>query len=467
MTSAQRAFVVAAALTAFMLVGSSPTLGGRETSGARNETVEKAPPSVISPYTTWKSLSGASYVSPSDVLGAARTSIGSLVVAWIRRNPSHYRLQDLMATTISPAGKIVETRSIVHGWDQINSVALVKTNDGIRAFFNGFRTADAGDPLAGVIASALLTSTQTPWSLSPGPVANNNYAYTGNVAATVDLKGQPFVAWEAPGTFGVHLGLNANEVQDPIPVFSGDGSTSPVSVNTVWGRGNDGKAGYLVGYCTTSGHYQFRSQGVSVEHWPPVRNYVDSVADRARCDALNRVPLVAGPRRLGSHVYAAFVFEKVAGHFLGSGEIHTLAVQIAEVDSPRGEVGPPAISWDTAKGEDQPDTFKAPALATDPRNGDVWLTWAGNDPDDRDRQRVHVLRYDRDLNPTAGARRPWFALPKGVELEGMEISDARCGDLDVVARLIRPTGRTYLAYNRIHFPSREGLCKAQPGPSGK
>src|SRR5215212_3189258 len=102
---------VAASLAAFTLVAAVPT---------------------ASAATKWSPVTSGKQ-SNSAVLGLARTADGVLHVAWDVDDPT---TESINVTSISPAGKIGATASVVSGWAGTGSPALVTTPTGdLRIFF--------------------------------------------------------------------------------------------------------------------------------------------------------------------------------------------------------------------------------------------------------------------------------------------------------------------------------------------
>jgi hypothetical protein len=161
--------------------------------------------------------------------GLARTPDGALQLLWPRQAGS---AGSVMHSSLSADARRLSAPRQVAGYEAVNdSVALVATGGGLRAFFAGLQP---GGPLDRVMAAASFE--RGSWS-APSPASNPDsgltpYAAAG-IAAGVRPDGTPVSAWGSPGA-GFHFGLDPGA---PDGTFTGGGATGPgVGVDSASGQ---------------------------------------------------------------------------------------------------------------------------------------------------------------------------------------------------------------------------------------
>ncbi len=143
-----------------------------------------------------------------EQVSAARTPDGNLHVVWLRPDAANSANEDLMASTISPAGAVGPPQPVVTDWGAISQPALVTAPDGsLRVFFGGIRSTDPNDPQDG-LETATAPAAGAPWTLTPGNVSVTNASYSGDSSATFAADGTPFETWAGTAGVFIHRGLD-------------------------------------------------------------------------------------------------------------------------------------------------------------------------------------------------------------------------------------------------------------------
>jgi hypothetical protein len=153
---------------------------------------------------TWRQITAANGGN-TDQVALLRTADDALHVAWVRH--SGPTSDDLLHTAISAGGSVGATSPIQTGWAGIENPALVSAPGGMRAFFGGIRTINAGETNQ-ELNTAFSPNGGATWALQIGsvvPLGAQAYGYP--VSATTLPDGTPLEAWA--GTLGtwVHSGL--------------------------------------------------------------------------------------------------------------------------------------------------------------------------------------------------------------------------------------------------------------------
>ena len=152
----------------------------------------------------WKRLTPADGAN-IDQVALLRTADGVLHVAWTHRTGPNS--QDLLHTAISPNGAVGATSPIQTGWAVLENPALVAVPGGIRVFFGGIRTTNAGETNLD-LNTAFSTTGGASWSLQIGSVIPpGTAAYASPVSAAVLPSGVPLEAWAGSLGTWVHAGL--------------------------------------------------------------------------------------------------------------------------------------------------------------------------------------------------------------------------------------------------------------------
>src|SRR3954452_1349345 len=113
-----------------------------------------------------------------DEAALTRTPDGTLHAVWAISAPSN---DSLVHAAIAANGTVSAPNPIVTGWASVSPVAdILTTADGLRVFFGGIRTTDAGET-----NDNLNTATAPPdgsaWTLVPGSVAKSDSAYGSDI----------------------------------------------------------------------------------------------------------------------------------------------------------------------------------------------------------------------------------------------------------------------------------------------
>ncbi|MEA2439381.1 MAG: hypothetical protein QOH76_805 [Thermoleophilaceae bacterium] len=235
---------------------------------------------------SWKQVT-ASNGSSVDQVGLLRTGDGTLHLTWHRRTGPN--TEDLLHTSISGQGTIGATAPIQVGWAEIQNAALVPAPGGIRVFFGGIRTTNAGDPNR-ELNTSLSGDGGATWALQQGSVvASGQQAYGSPVSATALPDGTPLEAWA--GTLGtwVHAGLGPaspnHDYQAPLGNYGYDsGIATNSSGRTVmaWYSSAGGRLGVYAQDVATDG-----SPVGSAVNMPGTSNMAIGM--------LGRTPIVARP----------------------------------------------------------------------------------------------------------------------------------------------------------------------------
>src|SRR4051812_10657442 len=162
---------------------------------------------------SWTQLGDANLRNLNEAT-LARTPDGALHVVWQIPGANN---DTLVHASISPIGSASPLTTIQSGWAGINSEPkLLATPDGLRVFFGGLPTTDAGET-----NHNHNTATAGPdgasWSLTPGNVAKSDSAYASDQGAALLSDGTPIEAWGGTGAgVFVHRGLDQNTPNFPL-----------------------------------------------------------------------------------------------------------------------------------------------------------------------------------------------------------------------------------------------------------
>jgi hypothetical protein len=143
-----------------------------------------------------------------DEVGLVRTSDGVLHVAWVQANAAASARTDVATRTVTPDGTTLGPVALIaDGWAAASNPALTTGPGGLRAFFGGIRTTNAGEPNSN-LNTASSPDGGSSWSLQLSNVSNGPAAYASSMAATLLPGDVPMTAWgSSPGTF-VTTGLS-------------------------------------------------------------------------------------------------------------------------------------------------------------------------------------------------------------------------------------------------------------------
>lgn len=294
-----------------------------------------------------------------DQVGLLRTADGKLHAAW--HHPTSPLTEDLLDTTLSPAGKVLGTASIQSGWASIANPALVQGPEGIRAFWGGIRTTATDEPNQ-ELNTALSVDGGATWGLQAGSVVPiGAQAYGSPVAAVTLPDGTPLEAWA--GTLGtwVHSGLVPDapnhDFQAPLGNYGYDTGLAADAA---------GRA-VLAWYSNAAGHLGVYAQDVAADGSPLGSAVNFPGTANMQVGQLGRTPIVARP---GGGFYVAYA----------TGYPTQKRIRIWKV----GAAGASTVAR-TARGS-------YATLAAD-GNGRLWVAWVDDDGGD-----PHVLA--RRSNPS-------------------------------------------------------------------
>jgi len=150
------------------------------------------------------SLVGSGIRSVSGQIGTARTADGVLHVIWSRGGAG--APEELLETTISPAGKVASPTVIVSGWSRIDDVAATfATGKPLTVVFDGTQTDTTGDPTNGL---NLATNDGGGWSVGGAAIYQANFASSSVPSIAYGPLGSFEQAWSANGDVVVHIGVD-------------------------------------------------------------------------------------------------------------------------------------------------------------------------------------------------------------------------------------------------------------------
>lgn len=165
-------------------------------------------------------------------LGLARTPDGTLHVAWKERTgPS---TEAIRHSTVSPAGGVGATTSIVAGWTGLSDPDLVVDSRGLRVFFGGQHSTSSSDPLAGLLTASGLGGGGQWTGLTI--VHQRNQVGARNPSVTVAADGTPFQSWYGISEIYVHRGLTDAEPDRLFTASSSLNEFGPTIVDDTAGR---------------------------------------------------------------------------------------------------------------------------------------------------------------------------------------------------------------------------------------
>jgi hypothetical protein len=161
---------------------------------------------------SWTQLGDANLAN-IDEASLARTPDGALHVAWTIPAANN---DTLVHAAISPAGSASPVNVIQSGWAGISSVPkLLATPEGLRIFFGGIRTTNAGETNNN-LNTATAPADGAAWTLVPGTVAKGDSAYASDMGAALLNDGTPVQTWGGTGSgVFVHRGLDPNTPNFP------------------------------------------------------------------------------------------------------------------------------------------------------------------------------------------------------------------------------------------------------------
>ena len=339
-----------------------------------------------------------------------RTNDGVLHVVW--RNQTGPNTEDLLHTAISAAGTIGATVPIQSGWASLNNAALTVDPAGLRAFWGGIRTTDAGDANH-ELSTALSTDGGVSWVLTPGSiVALGAQPYGSPMSAATLPSGTALQAWA--GTLGtwVHSGLDPSspnfEYQSPMGNY---GYFPGIAADA-------GGAAMLAWYSNATGHLGVFARGVNADGSPQgAAINMPSTADM-NVGQLSRTPIVARP--VGGGFYVAY----------GTGYPTQNRIRIWRV----GATSAPLLAHTGVN--------SVVALATDP-NGRLWLAWT-----DGQFGSTHVLARRSNASATVFGATVNAGAAKGASATYVLDASATASALDLLALFgigAEPGGATYHA----------------------
>jgi hypothetical protein len=230
-----------------------------------------------------------------DQVGLLRTGDDILHVAWHHRTGPN--TEDLLHTAISAGGRVGATTPIAAGWSGIGNPALVTAPGGIRVFFGGIRTTNAGEPNQ-ELNTAFSSGGGASWTLQIGSVVPiGAQAYGSPVSAAVLPDGTPLEAWA--GTLGtwVHAGLSP-----ATPNYDYQAPLGSYGYDTGIAADAAGRA-VLAWYSNATGHLGVFAQSVAADGSPIGSPANMPGTGNMRVGMIGRTPIVA---RSGGGFFVAF-----------------------------------------------------------------------------------------------------------------------------------------------------------------
>jgi hypothetical protein len=357
---------------------------------------------------TWSRMMGPAQSSTAQI-GLARTPgpRGFLHVAWHRaRGPGG---NELVHQWIENDGRLSAYSSIVTGWADAGDVALVRTGDGLTAWFTGRRSLDTSDPLSGLLVAR--SPFGTTWSAPT--VVYQDATVHGRTPSAAAFGGRFFQAWYDVVDTVVHAG----DAGGGISRFALGGSSRCCSYQqNLAGDGDSLVVAWCSGGDAPNGVWVQRV-GLSGAPAGGPAKMPGSAAPTRACEAGGRVPLVA--RAGGGHYVAE-----------GVGYPSTRSVVLWRVGAPR--------ALPVATGTREKRTV---ALAASP-DGRLWVAWSA-----RGTNRLYLRRSNRAvtrLGETVSVRFP------SAQVEATELDLSAQGDrVDLLARFSSLTG-VGLFHSQVH-----------------
>jgi hypothetical protein len=290
---------------------------------------------------SWRSLGTSGQLGISDLVGTARSTDGTLHVAWSRRTSNG--LYDLLQTPVSAGGGVRSPGAIVTGWANIEGPTLLASGSALFAFFSGTQTLVTGDPHEGV-DDAIAADGGASWALAPTALAAGDFAGERDASVALGPDGA-LTSWYAGEETVVHFGTDPTTLNqrgyglgtDQAIAVSGD------SALVAWCTGVQGPNGVFVQPVDPA----TGAPGGAARIVPGSTSRASGGAPEAFCPASARVPLVA---RQAQGFFVATVDgtrRTVYGWSVGAARPHRLAggpsfkQQVAAAASP----GPKASVW--------------------------------------------------------------------------------------------------------------------------
>ena len=229
------------------------------------------------------SLVGSGIRSVSGQIGTARTADGVLHVIWSRGGAG--TTQELIESTVSPAGKVASPIVIVSGWSRIDDVAATfATGKPLTVVFTGTKTDTTGDPTNGL---NLATKSGGVWTVGSSAIYQANFASSSVPTIAYGRLGTFQQAWSANGDVVVHIGV------DPAHAATSYGKGSNVSLDqSPYANANNGADSGAIFWCASGAQTGIYSQ----EFYPDRANSGYSLqqmpgSGTTRCPAASRTAL--------------------------------------------------------------------------------------------------------------------------------------------------------------------------------
>jgi hypothetical protein len=302
------------------------------------------------------SLAGSGIRVLSSQIGTARTADGVLHVIWSRGGAG--APEQLLETTVSPAGAVSAPTVVVSGWSRIDDVAATfATGKPLTVVFTGTKTDTTGDPTNGL---NLATNSGGGWSVGASAIYQANFAGSSVPAVAYGRLGTFQQAWSADGNVVVHIGV------DPTHPATSFGKGSNVSLNeSSTADSTDGADSGGVAWCSSGPqpgiYWQSFYPGSGPSGFPLL---LLSGSETARCPAANRTA--------------------VADVFAAASVGSERTVKVWETGT-----GATVGGTDVARG---PGIKQQVALARDEDIGRLWVGWR-----DADSGRLMFRRSSRSL----------------------------------------------------------------------
>src|SRR5262245_27244214 len=155
----------------------------------------------------WREVTPNQDISALAAPGLARTADGVLHVAWPREQGLG---GTVVHSAVSASGKSVSGPNDVFSYTGglSHSIALIRVDEGLRAFFSGLMDVSVHPQQTGV-ETALSGDGGASWTASRAVVATSK-AYTAGIGAVQGPANVPLFAWgdTDPGSAGYHVGVS-------------------------------------------------------------------------------------------------------------------------------------------------------------------------------------------------------------------------------------------------------------------
>jgi hypothetical protein len=245
---------------------------------------------------SWTPVGTTDQLNTSDLASLARTSDGTLHIAWHRRVVAS-STYDLLTTPVTRTGAVGASVPVVSGWSSIGGPSLLASGKALSIFWSGPRTLVTGDPQDGLDMATSGDGGAT-WAVDPNAVAQGDFVSARDASVT-NVGGTFLQSWYAGRETVVHAGLDKTT---PNLRGYGDGANQSMASDgeravVAWCTGVQGPNGVFVATVAP-----FTGTALGAPALMPDSTVTRGGVAETFCPASSRVPLVA---RTGGGYYVA------------------------------------------------------------------------------------------------------------------------------------------------------------------